>query len=114
MNIKTARRLVVRALAEGSFPTGMWTGPRRARVRCSPRQRECLVEAALELGLRGPLGAHFDPVDFWARRHLHAYNEGGDLIFVLIVIEGDHQGEPVIEHEGEPRIVTALTEEMRA
>jgi len=114
MKLDSARQIIGQALARGRAPQGMWAGERRARVRCTPRQRKTLVKGALELGLRGPLGAYLDPVDFWVCRDLLAHDTDGNIIFRLILVEGEHKGAPTIEQQPEPRLMTALREETQS
>ena len=113
MELPEARRVVIRAVASAKKPSGMWDGDPLVRLRCSTSQRETLVEVAQEFGFKGPLGTYIDPVDFWHTRDMLLYAEDQNEILVRIIFtEGDHSGPPVLEGQPEPRLLTALRNEL--
>lgn len=79
----------------------------QARILCNPGQREVLVEAALELGLKGPGGRHFDIVDFWINQNLFV-KDGPETVGCVTLAEGDHEGDPVLTRLREPRWLTGV------
>ena len=109
-------QVVTQALAQARPPSKPWTSCPRVRVRCSADQVDDFVEAARTLGLTGPSGTYLDPVGtFWVQKDMILWDDkGGQLKRITFTFSKEHQGEPVIEADPEPRLMTALRNDVAA
>lgn len=111
-------RIVTDALAQARPPSKPWFSCPRVLVRCSVDQVDELVEAARALDLTGPSGTYFDPVDLdWFCKDMILWDaplprRREQAKRITFVFSKEHVGEPVIESDSEPRLMTAIRRDL--